>query len=717
MNKRSLLTAAISLLAAVVVSAAPVRKSESEPFRNAIRPPATPLITVDPYFSLWSASDELTGDVTRHWTGWKQPLLGAVRVDGTVYRIIGSETPDTSVREGNKNGKVQPGDSFYAQPETVAFPKAGRQTSSNVLPTSTVYTFRCGGVEVELTFTAPLLLDDLDLLSRPVNYVTYKIKSLDGRKHQAELYLEASPRFAIDLDVVPVKAVKGSADGVDFVSTGTVAQRVLDIDKRGDDVRIDWGYFYLGTAAGDGDVALVNTSDSRKSFISSGKVSAVGDQVVSDNFVKDALALAYTKDLGKVGKTPVTDVVMLAYDDISSIYYLRRDTLRAYWNRSGQNVITREMGRAITDYQEIVTKCSMFDAQLIADATASGGKEYADLCALAYRQAISAHKLVESKKGELFFFSKENFSNGCCGTVDVTYPSMPLMLLYNNDIAKALLNFIFDYCESDRWNKNWAAHDVGVYPDAYGQHYGNHMPLEECGNMLIMTAAVVKNDGDLSYASRHWTSLTKWALYMVEHGQNPENQLCTDDFAGRLAHNVNLSAKSIIGIAAYAQLAEKLGKTDEAAAFRSYARMMATNWKRDAFEEDHYRLAYDAEGTWSQKYNLVWDRLLGTDIFDEDIRQTEMDYYASKQNVYGLPLDCRKAYTKTDWILWTATMARSDEEFRSYMLPVVKFYNETVDRVPLADWVDTDAPTQQKMDARSVVGGFFMKILSDRWLK
>ena len=690
-------------------------------YLNGIRPPAAPLVTVDPYFSLWSMSDELTADVTRHWTGWKQPLLGAVRIDGRTYRIVGTESFIPKGHDEFEEGKetredVLVDEWYYRETAAPVFVTAARQIRCNVLPTNTIYTFRCGGAEIELSFTAPLLLDDVDLLARPVNYVSWKIRPTDGRRHKAEIYLEASPRFAIDINVEPMKACAGTEAGLSYVNVGTVAQPVLK--KRGDDIRIDWGYFYMAADASEGNTSLVRGSEARKAFrdgtaIPAFSSSSAGNGITIDNFETEDLALSFYSDLGKIGKNGASGHLMLAYDDIQSIKYLGQP-LRPYWNKDGSNSILKELGKASEDYAEVMRRCEDFDAALTAEALSAGGTEYADLCALAYRQAVSAHKLVQSQSGELFFFSKENFSNGCCGTVDVTYPSMPLFLLYNPEIAKALLNFIFDYSEGPKWHRNWAPHDVGRYPDAYGQHYGNWMPLEECGNMLLLTAAVVKISGDTEYARRHWPTLTRWALYAVGHGQHPENQLCTDDFAGKLAHNANLSAKAIEGIAAYAQMAEALGKEEEAEAFRSTALEMAAIWKNDAAEEDHYKLTFDTEGSWSQKYNLVWNDVLDLNVFDNDIASTEIQYYRKHQNVYGLPLDCRQEYTKTDWIMWTAAMADDIGTFREFICPVWRFYNETVDRVPLDDWVDTDAPTKRNMQARSVVGGFFMRMLSER---
>lgn len=636
---------------------------------SGIRPPATPLITVDPYFSIWSCTDHPATDTTRHWTLKAHPIVGAVKVDGKAYRFLG---------------------------ESRKYPAVAGLRSRAVLPTRTVYSFCCGGVDLEVSFEAPLLMDDPMLFSRPVNYISWTAESTDSREHKVEVLIEASPRIAINKAVVPVTAEKGKFEGVEYVRTGTVEQPVLE--KRGDDIRIDWGYFYLAVPKGEGKVALSN-----------GK-----SKVTSQNFEKDRLMLTYTSG---AKKTPAEGYVMAAYDDIYSLKYLKQP-LRPYWNADGNNTIEAELARAAAGKEDVDGRCARFDERVLSDARAAGGAKYADLCALAYRQAMSAHKLVKGPSGKLYLISKENNSNGCAGTVDVTYPSIPVMLLYGNEFAKATVNFIFDYCQTKSWREGrkatWAPHDVGMYPDVYGQHYGDHMKLEECGNLLLLTAAICQADGNAEFAREHWEDLTLWTTFLVQNGQDPENTLCTDDFAGKLQHNANLSAKSILGVAAYAKMAENLGKAEEARAYMRKAKEMARIWKKMAADGDHYRLTFDKADTWSNKYNLVWDMILGLNVFDKDIVPTELKYYLTKQNEYGLPLDSRKSYTKTDWILWTAAMASDMDTFNKLVDPVWKFYNETTDRYPMGDWVNTETPTKIAMYCRSVVGGFYMKILADK---
>jgi Domain of unknown function (DUF1793) len=202
-------------------------------------------------------------------------------------------------------------------------------------------------------------------------------------------------------------------------------------------------------------------------------------------------------------------------------------------------------------------------------------------------------------------------------------------------------------------------------------------------------------------------------------GLDPERQLVTDDFTGPLAHNANLSVKAISALGAYATLCEMLGKKAEAASYRKVAQQYAQEWQRMAADGHHSRLAFDQPGTWSQKYNLIWDKLLGLNLFPAEVVRAEIAFYKTKQNAYGLPLDSRAQYTKLDWLLWTATLSDNPADFDALFSPAYKFTNETPDRVPLTDFYQTDTGKHVYFQARSVVGGVFIKMLADEatWKK
>ena len=677
----------IAILAAASLFATAQAAAPAQP--NTLRAPAYPLITIDPYTSCWSATDCLYDSHTTHWTGQPFPLVGALRVDGRTYRFMGIDAP-TGAFEANC------GSERYLSVPAV-------QKSADVQAMQTVYEFTCGPVGLTLTFTAPLFLDDLDLISRPVNYIAYETRSLDGKAHDVQIYFEASPACAVN---TPEQESAGNGfrkNGLMFVRTGSKEQKVLQ--RKGDQIKIDWGYFYLCAGEAGSSQSVGSAMAMRRAFAADGKLD--GKTAAADN-----ANIAVARSLGRAVKAE--GMVMAGFDDIYSIQYFKTD-LRPYWNRRGDSSIERQFALAAEEYAALRKKCGEFDRELMETATRSGGRKYAELCALAYRQAIAAHKLVEAPNGDLMLLSKENASNGSIGTVDITYPTAPLLLYYNPELCKALMNHIFYYSESGKWKKPFPAHDVGTYPQANGQTYKHDMPVEESGNMLVLTAAVAAAEGNAEYARKHWKELTRWAEYLAENGLDPDNQLCTDDFAGHFAHNANLSIKAVMGVASYGYCARLLGMEEVAERYTAKAKEMAAEWVRMADDGDHYRLTFDKAGTWSQKYNLVWDKLLGFGIFPDEVARKEIAYYLGKQNKYGLPLDSRRLWTKADWIVWTATMAEERKTFEAFITPLWNFMNETVLRVPMSDWYKTDVPAHVIFKARAVVGGYWIKMLEGRY--
>ncbi|MBA2563337.1 MAG: DUF4965 domain-containing protein [Chitinophagaceae bacterium] len=792
--------------------------------------PAYPLITHDPYFSIWSTTDTLTASPTKHWTGTAHSLIGLIKVDGTVYRFLGADekmykavvpasdekgydatytetapheswikpafddskwkrgtapfgdnrttsktlwlTKDLWMRrtftvnnsdfsklflklqhdddvEVYLNGeevyktkgwtskflylpisdaianKIKKGKNILAihvqntgggawlDAGIVEEPKKtinrtvqmALQKSVAIHATQTVYQFTCGKTDLTLTFTSPLVLNNLDLLARPVSYINAKVAANDGGTHNVQLYLGASTDIATNAPSQEIKAQKYTAKGLSILKAGTKEQPVLQ--KKGDDLRIDWGYMYIA----------VPTSSSVQQSIGSMEMGAQPFKPVAGNSKEGRkLFLNTLLSLNNVGSTPKEGLFLIGYDDLYSVQYFGHN-LRPWWKQDTTNTIEQELSEAANDYKSTLQKCEAVNRQVYSDGLNAGGDAYAKLCLLGYRQSIAAHKLVKSPQGEILFLSKENFSNGSINTVDVTYPSAPLFLAYNPDLLKGMLNGIFYYSESGRWTKPFAAHDLGTYPLANGQTYGEDMPVEESGNMIILTTAIAKAEGNADYAKKHWNTLTTWAEFLSKEGFDPANQLSTDDFAGHLARNINLSVKAIVALGGYAQLADKLGYKEIADKYKSLTKDMVQRWMQMADDGDHYALAFGNKGTWSQKYNLVWDKVLALNLFPREVYDKEVRFYLTKQNAFGLPLDSRRTYTKSDWIIWTATLADNQKDFEALIMPVYKFATETTSRVPISDWHETTNGKMVGFQARSVVGGYFMKVLEQKLRK
>ena len=593
------------------------------------------------------------------------------------------------------------------------------QTKCYVLPTSTYYTFTCGGVDLDLVFTAPFLMDDVELMSTPINYISYQVRANDGQEHDVQFYFGTTPELTVDNNSQATVTTIMTSGGRKYIKSGSVDQKVLG--KAGDMITIDWGYLYLPNV--NGTLSVADQDLTATTFASTGTLPASTTPFTSSE-EGEMPQLSYLHNFGTVSQA--SSYMMFGYDEVYDIRYMDVD-YKGYWARNGKT-IQQAFAAFQQNYDDIMTRCKAQDQIIYDDGMAAGNVKYAELLCASYRHCIAAHKIFEDNKGNLLFFSKENNSNGCVNTVDLTYPSAPLFLLYNTELMKGMCTSILEYCQSNRWGFDFAAHDLGTYPHANNQVYairfpgangafGGNMPIEESANIVILAAAISNIENNTEWADRYWQTLTTWTNYLVEHGQDPENQLCTDDFAGHLAHNANLAVKAIMGVAGYAMLCWLRGDTNNYDYYLAKAKEMATNWVSLARESSHYKLAYDQTGTWSQKYNMVWDKAWKLGVFPETVRNQEYTFYLGKLNDYGLPLDSRSSYTKSDWEMWTAALARNKNYFLRISDLVWKYVNMTPSRVPLSDWYFTDGSgSMAGFRARSVVGGHWMKVYMDKML-
>lgn len=643
-----------------------------------LRAPAVPLVTVDPFFSIWSMENKLNDDCTRHWTGRTFPMMAGVVIDGSYYALMGTNNADALYKIKNSENVFH-------------------QDSVDITPLFTKYVFSNDMLKVELSFMTPLLLDRLDIMSRTASYIEYNVEVIDGKDHDVMFTFGISSECVVDNCVQEV--VFGKTSG--SVYCGNKEQKVLN--RSGDRMCIDWGYLHVA----DTDAKIYDISYSALEWNYRPRERDINGSYIP---MKDN---AYIW----LEKKELSGVITLGYDEIKPIEYFGvqlDEYYKKYFASFDEMLMT-----AKKEYKEIKALCEKFDQSLIAEGEKYGEK-YVELISLGYRQAIAAHKLVEDTEGNIIFLSKECYSNGCIGTLDVTYPSIPLFLKYNPELVLGMLRGIIKYAtEDDRWTYEFAPHDIGQYPIANGQQYGTkefgklpaetpaldkQMPVEECGNMLICVAAAAHYSGDDSFAKNNAEILKKWADYLAEYGYNPGNQLCTDDFAGHLAQNCNLSVKAIVGLACYGRLFD-----DEK--YTALAKKMASDWIKDAEGSDGTRLSFDKDGTWSLKYNMVWDKLLNLGLWDKSVYDAEVKNYISKMNKYGVPLDSRSDYTKTDWEIWTTVLSDDDSYLKLVCEKVWDMLNDTDDRAPFADWYYSSTASLRCFRNRTVIGGIYINLI------
>ena len=808
--------------------------------QNALRLPAVPLITVDPYFCLWSKYDHLYDGSVTHWSGVKKPLNGAVYVDGEAYRFMGEsmegiyplaaekawtgkyvtskpsgswnavDYDDSSWQSGeapwgggddtyNKTVKtpwsggnvdiwvrrsfdleeiddnalyyimykhddvfqlyvngtqiVSTGETWDVSGTAVRIDKSLLQTGRNVISchchnttggayvdmglylsvleeasqksctvtaTSTYYTFQCGGIDLDVVFTTPQVMNDLVLFSTPISYISYQARSNDGKTHDVRMFLQTSAEMAIRNTGQSTTTRRKVSNGNLYFYGGNQTQNVLSHTSD----LIDWGYVYAFSDQQEGHNLRLGEHDALlREFAATGTVTSPTISKASPGGTY--YSIVYNDSLGIVNMEGKRAFAMFGYDDTFSIQYFGTNR-KGYWANNGKTTIIKRFEDLYENYEEIMQRCRNVDREIYNDGYAVGGTKYAEILAAVYRQVNAAHKLFTDTKGNLMFMSRENNSGGFINTLDVTYPSQPLYWIYSPALAKAMITPVFEYSALGKWNHDFPNHDLGHYPLANGNHYGNPndgsgstMPVEQSGNMLTLAAIIATQDGDLDYLRKYLPYMTKWANYLVENGKDPANQLCTDDFMGHSARNTNLAAKAIMGVMSYSEICRMLGDEEQAEEYKAKAKDMVAFWKKNALTTSsgrHYLLNFGANtSTWSDKYNLVWDKIWGWDLM-KDVRTTEMSYYMNKMQTYGLPLDSRGNYCKNDWQMWTMGFADVESQRTRLINTLWKYINETTSRVPVSDNHDVLSGRQAMFQARSVVGGYWMRVFVEQFI-
>ncbi|KAJ9156616.1 Glutaminase-like protein [Pleurostoma richardsiae] len=604
------------------------------------RPPAIPLAVKSPYLNTWlqgESGGNLPGFWPQFWTGQVTGWQGFVSVDNAVYNWMGAASGPSPVN----------------------------QTAFEYTATRSIFTFDVEGkVAMTVTFLSPVYPDDLVQQSLQFSYANVEVRAIDGGTHNVQVYMDITgEEFAsgdaskiIDWDF-------GIADSVAFHRITLTDQTLFSESSE----QANWGTWFLSTAEEDG-VTWKSGADTivRAQFQKDKTLDNTKDtdfRAVNDNWP----VFAFSKDLGFVSEDE---------EEVLFSIGLTQDTIVNFEGEGGGATATTAVWKsayetgvdAMVAFYKTFSVASSYaerlDNQIQDDSVAAAGEDYATITTLAVRQTFGG-LAVATGPNQDYIFLKEISSNSDIQTVDVIFPAFPILLYLNATWGKLLLDPLYENQENGKYPNKWAMHDLGTFPNAVGYPGGNDepMPLEECANMIIMTLAYVQRGGSKSYLSEHWDLLRQWALFLVEESLVPADQLSTDDFAGTLANQTNLALKGIIALKAMAAIANMTGRPDDDG-FGTRADSYLASWRdlgiNGAADPPHATLSYGDPDSHGLLYNLYADQLLGLGLVGEDVYAMQSDFYPTVARRYGVPLDTRHTWAKSDWAMFAAAAAGAE---------------------------------------------------------
>ncbi|KAI0164391.1 glutaminase A [Hypoxylon sp. FL1284] len=662
------------------------------------RPPAIPLAVKSPYLNSWLqvGSDGgnggyLAGEWPKFWsqqvTGW----AGFIRVDGTAYNWLGAPG-------GGADAVDQTDFSYTSTRSTFIMNVADK-------------------VEMNITFLSPVTPSDLRRQSLVFSYLEVAVSSTDGASHDVQLYADVSGEWASgDLDAV-ITWEYNTADGVAYHQFQRQDQEEITETNQ----QPNWGTWFWSTKDVD-NLSYQSGADSdvRGAFLDNGVLPSTTDP----NFravQSDWPVFGFANDLGSVGSESVSTLYTIGMTQGGAISLLGEGsdltTYPALWNDYFDNDIDA-MTFFYNDYDESTSIATDLDNKVASDSLAAAGQNYLTLTSLSVRQAFATLQFTGTDSDPLVFL-KEISSNSDIQTVDVIFPMIPIVLYTNAALLDYLLKPLFLNQENGHYPNTNAIHDLGTFPLAKGYPDGTDepQPLEECGNMIIMVLAYAQRTGDDAYLTQHYPILKQWAGYLVDEALIPADQISTDDFAGSLANQTNLALKGIIGLRAMSEIAARAGEDGDATSFGDTADSYIAQWQdlgiNRGADPPHTTLSYNEPDSHGLLYNLYADALLGYHTGDQFVPQSVYDmqsaFYPDQALPYGVPLDTRHNYTKTDWMTWCASIA-SDDTRDLFLRLMAGWIDSTPTNLALSDLYDAETanyPDGLQFTARPVVGGHF----------
>ncbi len=648
----------------------PVISADSEIFAPIVKNhhllPVTPLLTSDPFLSIWSQSENLYDEDTKFIYNSVHPLQGYAEIDGVLYRFMGAG--DSSLETTLVGADAQT--------------ELAQQTYKTITATQTYYTFTCGAVELTLVFSTPQLVNDETTLDAAVNYISYKVEALDGQAHDVNIHLGVSRSLAMRTTSESTKLSIDNTEGVSFGKVGTSSQSMSE------GVLPNWGYILL-----------------------------MADEDRNQSMQTTNYYLVFTDEMGST--TEAAGYTLLGRDENEAAIGFGYARFPAAWTLSYHS-FPEVMVAYANEIEERLAACRAFDKMIYSDALHSAGSTYADMCQNVYRQVIAGTKRALSDSREILMYNADVNDVWYINLADQCFACAPLFLLYNPQLAYDLFESTPDYIRqytgfSSPYGN--APHHLGDWPIMAGSNLDNG--VDATTDMCILAGAAVKCGVDAnSIPEESYEYLTSLCDYLdlftlSEYADNFYDEGSADNNGGIIHDYANLRLKSILSMLLVSDIADARGDAVSKVSYRSMAQRWKESFLSDYAAGDHYTQGNNV--AWGLKYPLYYDKALGIDEFS-DIIEMELEYY--KLNAfedYGLRLDARSStYAKVHENVLTASM--SIEDFDMFVEPVLNYMCSYSTERPIADVYNCTKAMGTKGFGSTALGSLWAKVLIDKLL-
>ncbi|GAA6059794.1 hypothetical protein JCM10212_003689 [Sporobolomyces blumeae] len=713
--------------------------SDPETRYSPFLPPAVPLAVKSPYVNAWLTTGgtdgikTLSGQWARHWPvrwgpyspkGFRLTWSGLIRIDGKTFEFLGApltDHPDLDLREGL--GRDKAGSHKTGRAKQVAF---------EYTATRSIFSFDADGVEFNATFLSPVTPNDEVRTSLPFSYFAVDVDPRAVGERTIEVYSDIGGDWASGDPGVEIVWDFTAHRGAGIHSIKRKDQQVFSEYAE----QAEWGSAIYAT---DSTRAIASSGPAhvlRSTFVEKGHLPGTFDSKYRKINDVDEPAFAFSVRFDK--GEPARAVFTIGHVRSPYVNYVTPNgqiTLEGLWTTvypTPEDAVSAFQ----SSYSRNLREAVKFDSTLRQDALRVSGEKYASIAELSTRQAFATFEVTtgvgddwSEDKERVMMWLKEISSNGDMSTIDVIFPLHPILLYTNPTLVALLLEPLLVYTHSGMYPNRWPVHDLGTYPNATGYNGGNDepMPVEEAGNMLWMALSYYQLTSDLPWVEKHYDVLKSWTSYLIDDGLVPAEQLSTDDFSGRLANQTDLAVKAIVGIGAMAELAKQNGRWTDWIHYRSTAEAYVKEWMRMAMTETdgphpHAKLAYQDEGSWGTLYNLLGDRILALDLFPPDLYKHQSEWYRLKREKFGVPLDSRHYWAKTDWQMFAAACSPDEETRDMFIDDLVGFLRAGKVDAAFPDLYETPTgnyPGEEGLDwgirfiSRPVVGGHFSLLALD----